>query len=55
MGMLTQAEADAAIQVARTTSGVKKVVNLIEIITPAKARELDVAQKPSSNGTQQTK
>lgn len=44
MGMLTQAEADAAIQVARTTSGVRKVVNLIEIITPAKARELDVMQ-----------
>ncbi len=49
MGMLTQAEADAAIQVARTTSGVKKVVNLIEIITPAKARELDVAQKQNGN------
>jgi osmotically-inducible protein OsmY len=44
MGMLTQAEADAAIQVARTTSGVRKVVNLIEIITPAQARELDVMQ-----------
>ena len=49
MGMLTQTEADAAIQVARTTSGVKKVVNLIEIITPAKARELDVAQKQNGN------
>lgn len=44
LGMLTQAEADSAIQVARTTSGVKKVVNLFEIITPAKARELDLAQ-----------
>ena len=48
LGMVTQAEADAAINVARTTAGVKKVVNLFEIITPAKARELDVTQ--SSNG-----
>ena len=44
LGMLTQAEADAAVNVARTTAGVRKVVNLIEIITPAQARELDVAQ-----------
>jgi len=44
LGLLTQAEADAAIHVARTTAGVKKVVPLIEIIAPAKARELDVAQ-----------
>jgi osmotically-inducible protein OsmY len=45
LGMVTQPEADAAIGVARTTAGVKKVVNLLEIITPAKARELDVTQK----------
>ena len=50
LGIVTQAEADAAINVARTTSGVKKVVNLMEIITPAKARELDVVQKSSGNG-----
>ena len=51
LGMVTQAEADSAIQVARTTAGVKKVVPLFEIIAPAKARELDVAQsnsKPAS-------
>jgi osmotically-inducible protein OsmY len=42
LGLVTQAEADAAIQVARTTSGVKKVVPLFEIITPARARELDL-------------
>ena len=45
MGMLTQVEADAAVQVARTTSGVRKVVNLIEIITPAEARAFDIKQK----------
>ena len=47
LGMVTQAEADSAIQIARTTAGVKKVVPLFEIIAPAKARELDVGQ---SNG-----
>lgn len=51
LGMVTQAEADSAIQVARTTAGVKKVVPLFEIIAPAKARELDITQsnsKPAS-------
>jgi osmotically-inducible protein OsmY len=49
LGMLTQPEADAAINVARTTSGVKKVINVLQIITPAKARELDVAQSNNNN------
>ena len=44
LGMVTQPEADSAINVARTTAGVKKVVNLLEIIAPAKARELDKVQ-----------
>lgn len=47
LGMVTQPEADSAISVARTTSGVKKVVNLLEIITPATARELDITQSKS--------
>lgn len=42
LGLVTQREADSAIQVARTTGDVKKVVNLLEIISDAKARELDV-------------
>ena len=42
LGLVTQSEAEAAIQVARTTSGVKKVVTLLEVIPEAKARELDV-------------
>lgn len=50
LGMVTQAEADAAINVARTTSGVKKVVNLLDIIAPTKARELDVTQSNNGNG-----
>jgi len=53
LGMVTQAEADSAINVARTTSGVRKVVNLLEIIAPAKARELDRVQ--STSGAQTTK
>jgi osmotically-inducible protein OsmY len=48
MGMLTQPEADAAINVARHTAGVRKVVNLLEIIPPAKARELDVTQSKNN-------
>ncbi len=40
LGLVTQPEADAAIQVARTTSDVRKVVTLFEIISAAKAREL---------------
>ena len=45
LGMVTQAEADSAVNVARTTAGVKKVVNLMEILSPARARELDVVQQ----------
>jgi osmotically-inducible protein OsmY len=41
LGLVTQAEADAAIQVARTTSGVKRVIPLFEIITPTQAASLD--------------
>jgi len=46
--MLTQSEADAAINVARHTAGVRKVVNLLEIIAPVKARELDVTQSKNN-------
>jgi hypothetical protein len=52
LGLVTQREADAAIQVARTTSGVKKVVTLLEIIPDARAKELDIsmpAPKPQAS------
>jgi len=55
LGMVTQTEADAAIGIARTTSGVKKVINLLEIITPAKARELDITQKSSNSAPVENK
>jgi osmotically-inducible protein OsmY len=46
LGLVTQREADAAIQLARTTSDVKKVVTLLEIITDARAKELDAKLEP---------
>lgn len=52
LGLVTRTEADAAIEIARTTSGVKKVVNLMEVIPPEKAKSLDVPP-PGSGGTQQ--
>jgi osmotically-inducible protein OsmY len=51
MGLVTQREADAAIEVTRTTSGVKKVINVMEIISDAKARELDVPPPQKSKPT----
>lgn len=41
MGLVTQAEADAATEIARTTSGVRKVVRIFEYISPEQARQLD--------------
>lgn len=39
MGLLTEAEAQAAIEIARTTAGVRKVVNMIEIISAQVAEQ----------------
>jgi osmotically-inducible protein OsmY len=52
LGLVTRAEADAAIEIARTTAGVRKVVNVMEVIAPEKARSLDVPP-PDSGTTQQ--
>ena len=52
LGMVTRPEADSASEIARTTAGVKKVVNVMEIITPEKAKSLDVPP-PDSGSTQQ--
>jgi hypothetical protein len=40
--MVTQKEADAAVEITRTTGGVLKVVRLFEIISPEEADRLDV-------------
>jgi osmotically-inducible protein OsmY len=42
LGLVTQQEAEAAVELARTTSGVMKVINVMEIISNAKAKELDL-------------
>ncbi len=41
LGLVTQQEADAAVEIARTTGGVLKVVRLFEIISPAQAQAID--------------
>lgn len=41
MGTVNEREAQAAIQVARTTAGVRKVVNVLEIVPEAETKRLD--------------
>jgi len=41
-GLVTRSEADAAVEITRTTAGVRKVVNLLEVISADEARRLDV-------------
>jgi osmotically-inducible protein OsmY len=41
LGLVTQAEANAAVEIARTTGGVQKVVRVFEIISPEQARAAD--------------
>lgn len=41
LGMVTQREADAAVEVARTTGGVRKVVRVFEIVSEDAIRRLD--------------
>lgn len=43
LGLVTQAEADAAVDIARTTGGVQKVIRVFEIISPEQARAIDSA------------
>ena len=46
LGLVTQAEANAAVEIARTTGGVQKVVRVLEIITPEQAKVLDNRPDP---------
>ncbi|RLJ62155.1 BON domain-containing protein [Sulfurisoma sediminicola] len=51
LGIVSQREADAAVEVARTTGGVRKVVRLFEIVSEAQAKRLDdPANKPTQSG-----
>ncbi|MCX7897389.1 MAG: BON domain-containing protein [Rhodocyclaceae bacterium] len=49
MGLVTEREAAAAVDIARTTGGVKKVVRVFEIISEAEARRLSgMGQSPAA-------
>ncbi|HTJ97850.1 MAG TPA: BON domain-containing protein [Rhodocyclaceae bacterium] len=41
LGLVTQKEADAAVEIARTTGGVQRVIRVFEVITDEQARQLD--------------
>ncbi|MDD5247614.1 MAG: BON domain-containing protein [Rhodocyclaceae bacterium] len=41
LGIVTQRESDAAVEIARTTGGVQKVVRVFEIVSEEQARNLD--------------
>lgn len=47
LGIVTQAEAADAVEIARTTGGVQKVVRVFEIVSPDQARELDHTTAPA--------
>ena len=51
LGIVTQGEADAAVEIARTTGGVLKVVRVFEIISPEQAAAMNKVVAPA---TQQT-
>ena len=55
LGLVTQAEANAAVEIARTTGGVQKVVRVFEIISPEQARELDNLGQPAQAPVQDAK
>ena len=42
LGLVTQREADDAVEIARTTGGVQKVVRVFEVISDEEARRLDL-------------
>lgn len=48
MGIVTPNEATAAVDIARTTGGVKKVVRIFEIISDEQAKQIDQRPAPES-------
>jgi osmotically-inducible protein OsmY len=50
LGLVTQAEANASVEIARTTGGVQKVVRVFEIISPEQAKALDNTPAPAPEG-----
>jgi len=43
LGVVNEREAKSAVQIARTTDGVKKVVNLLEVVSETETRRIDSA------------
>lgn len=54
LGIVTQREADAAVDIARTTGGVQKVVKVLEIISEEQARQIDRQPNGNTGSTPQT-
>ena len=54
LGLITQREADAAVQVARTSAEVRKVIRVFEIISEAEAKRVDpTLPKPDKTAKEQ--
>jgi osmotically-inducible protein OsmY len=49
LGMVTQTEANDAVEIARTTGGVQKVVRVFEIISAEEAKRIDNTPPPPAN------
>ena len=50
LGLVTQREADAAVDIARTTGGVQKVVRVFDVISEEEAKRLDNRPPPADKG-----
>lgn len=53
LGLVTEAEAKTAIQVARTTDGVRKVVNVMEVLPEAEIRRLEAIRAQEQKASSQ--
>lgn len=53
MGLVTQSEANASVEIARTTAGVKKVVRVFEVISEEEARRLNTLSSSQSTPAKQ--
>lgn len=54
LGLVTSREAQAAVEVARTTGGVVRVVNLLDVRSDAEIRKLDATVRGNGGATEQS-
>ncbi len=52
LGLVTKREADAAVEITRTTAGVRKVVRVFELISEEQARKIDATQSSNKSAAQ---